>query len=59
MYLARSLTDMSTTEIGDTFGGRDHTTVMHAYNKISKNVENDAWFAAEINKIIKLIKEDN
>lgn len=59
MYLARSLTDMSTTEIGDTFGGRDHTTVMHAYNKISKNVESDAWFAAEINKLIKLIKEDN
>ena len=59
MYLARSLTDMSTTEIGDTFGGRDHTTVMHAYNKISKDVENDAWFAAQINKIIKLIKENN
>lgn len=59
MYLARSLTDMSTTEIGDTFGGRDHTTVMHAYNKILKNVESDAWFAAEINKLIKLIKEDN
>ena len=59
MYLARSLTDMSTTEIGDTFGGRDHTTVMHAYNKISKSVENDAWFAAQINKLIKLIKEDN
>ena len=58
MYLARSLTDMSTTEIGDTFGGRDHTTVMHAYNKIAKDVENDAWFAAQINKIIKLIKEN-
>ena len=57
MYLARSLTDMSTTEIGDTFGGRDHTTVMHAYNKIAKKVNDDAWFAAEINKIIKLIKE--
>lgn len=59
MYLARSLTDMSTTEIGDTFGGRDHTTVMHAHNKIAKQIENDAWFAAQINKIIKLIKEDN
>ena len=57
MYLARSLTDMSTTEIGDTFGGRDHTTVMHAYNKIAKKVNDDAWFAAEINKIIKFIKE--
>ena len=59
MYLARSLTDMSTTEIGDTFGGRDHTTVMHACKQIDKKVTEDAWFAAEINKIVKLIKEDN
>ena len=59
MYLARSLTDMSTTEIGDTFGGRDHTTVMHAHNKIAKKMEEDAFFVAQINKIIKLIKEDN
>ena len=58
MYLARSLTDMSTTEIGDTFGGRDHTTVMHACKQIDKKVTEDAWFAAEINKIVKLIKED-
>ncbi len=57
MYLARSLTDMSTTEIGDTFGGRDHTTVMHAYNKISKKLTDDPFFNAEINKIIKMIKE--
>ena len=57
MYLARSLTDMSTTEIGDTFGGRDHTTVMHAYNKINKKMEDDAFFSAQINKIIKMIKE--
>ncbi|MBQ3834873.1 MAG: chromosomal replication initiator protein DnaA [Elusimicrobia bacterium] len=59
MYLARSLTDMSTTEIGDTFGGRDHTTVMHAYNKISKKVEEDPFFNADVNKIIKIIKENN
>jgi chromosomal replication initiator protein len=58
MYLARSLTDMSTTEIGDTFGGRDHTTVMHACKQIDKKVTEDAWFAAEINKIVKLIKEE-
>lgn len=58
MYLARSLTDMSTTEIGDTFGGRDHTTVMHAYDKVSKMLE-DPFINAQINKIIKLIKEDN
>ena len=42
MYLARKLTNLSYNEIGGFFGGRDHTTVMHAYDKI-KNLkeEND------------------
>ena len=36
MYLCRKLTDMSLPKIGEEFGGRDHTTVIHAYEKISK-----------------------
>ncbi len=41
MYLARELTDNSLAEIGRFFGRRDHTTVMHAYNKVSNLVAND------------------
>jgi chromosomal replication initiator protein len=38
MYLCRELTDMSLPKIGDDFGGRDHTTVIHAYDKISDDI---------------------
>ncbi|NSW92031.1 MAG: chromosomal replication initiator protein DnaA [Firmicutes bacterium] len=38
MYLCRELTDMSLPQIGNEFGGRDHTTVMHAFSKISENI---------------------
>src|SRR5699024_5787438 len=36
MYLSRELTDFSLPKIGEEFGGRDHTTVIHAHEKISK-----------------------
>ena len=39
MYLARQLTDYSLPEIGEYFGGRDHTTVMHAYDKIKSDLK--------------------
>ncbi len=41
MYLARTLTDFSLPEIGEYFGGRDHTTVLHAYEKIQRDLQND------------------
>lgn len=39
MYLCRELTDMSLPKIGDEFGGRDHTTVIHACDKIAEDIE--------------------
>lgn len=42
MYLCRELTDMSLPKIGDAFGGRDHTTVLHACDKIIENMKKDS-----------------
>jgi chromosomal replication initiator protein len=40
MYLAKELTQKSLPEIGELFGGRDHTTVLHAVRKISASASN-------------------
>jgi chromosomal replication initiator protein len=56
MYLARTLTEQSTTEIGDGFGGKDHTAVMHACNKIKTKMSSDPYFTALVNKITQQIK---
>ena len=56
MYLSRELTDSSLPQIGDEFGGRDHTTVIHAHNKISEKIENDASFKNTIEKLTEKIK---
>ena len=39
MYLCREIANMSFPQIGTDFGGRDHSTVMHAYNKIKKEIK--------------------
>jgi chromosomal replication initiator protein len=49
MYLARELTDCSFPKIGEEFGGRDHTTVIHAYEKIQELIKTDP----ETERIIK------
>jgi hypothetical protein len=48
MYLARKHTNRSFPEIGHRFGGRDHTTVLHAFNKISLLREQDRKVAADL-----------
>jgi chromosomal replication initiator protein len=51
MYFARNKTRFSLEEIGNYFGGRDHTTVMHAIRTITKSREEDASFAALLERI--------
>lgn len=53
MYLVRSLTDHSLPEIGDYFGGRDHTTVLHAVNKIEEELQQDP----SINRLFDELKD--
>lgn len=56
MYLARELTQMSLPEIGAAFGGRDHTTVMHACKTIENLRGIDATFNADFNILNQLLR---
>ena len=57
MYLTRELTDLSLPKIGDEFGGRDHTTVIHACEKISNDINKDNLFRKKIEDIIEELKK--
>ena len=57
MYLAKTLTLRSLPEIGRRFGGRDHTTVLHAVRKIETLVSNDAVLAEEIEALKRQLQE--
>ncbi|WP_138419177.1 chromosomal replication initiator protein DnaA [Aquibacillus sediminis] len=56
MYLSRELTDLSLPKIGEEFGGRDHTTVIHAHEKISKMISNDQVLQKDIEELKESIK---
>ncbi|EKS6765597.1 chromosomal replication initiator protein DnaA [Clostridioides difficile] len=56
MYLTRELTDLSLPKIGEEFGGRDHTTVIHAHDKVSKDIEESEEIKTKIDKIISDLK---
>jgi chromosomal replication initiator protein len=51
MYLCRELTDWSLPKIGEVFGGRDHTTVIHAYEKVNRERQEDNRIAALITEL--------
>jgi chromosomal replication initiator protein len=56
MFLCKKLTSRSLPEIGRKFGGRDHTTVMHAVRKIDELMEGDQPFADEVNAVRRVLK---
>lgn len=57
MYLCRELADLSYPKIGELFGGRDHTTVIHAYEKISKNKDISLTLRNELQEMIDILQQ--
>jgi len=57
MYITRDITEFSTTEVGLGFGGRDHTTVMHACQRIEDRMKTDSMLEPTIQNLIRNIKE--
>ncbi|NCX22217.1 MAG: chromosomal replication initiator protein DnaA, partial [Betaproteobacteria bacterium] len=53
MYLAKELTQKSLPEIGELFGGRDHTTVLHAVRRITERRQHEA----ELNHALKVLEQ--
>jgi len=58
IYLITELMDIPLITIGNAFGGRDHTTVIHARDKISQNIKTDRSLKTNIDDIIAMIKSD-
>lgn len=56
MYIVRDITQMSTTSIGEEFGGRDHSTVVYAIQKVEEDMSQNQQFSATVNDIIKNIR---
>jgi chromosomal replication initiator protein len=55
MYVCRELTDLSYPQIGKEFGGRDHTTVIHAYDKVSKLMKERRTTYEDVTNLIQQI----
>ena len=55
MALAKELTTRSLPEIGQAFGGRDHTTVLHGCRKVAELMKSDAEIAEDYRKLLRLL----
>ncbi|MGH2424833.1 MAG: chromosomal replication initiator protein DnaA [bacterium] len=56
MYMARELTDSSLPRIGEEFGGRDHTTVMHACDRVKEALNQDTHLVAALKSVVDNLK---
>ena len=56
MYLAKQLTPRSLPEIGRKFGGRDHTTVMHAVRRIEELMAGDSSFSEDVDLLRRMLE---
>ena len=59
MYVITELLDVPLMTIGDRLGGRDHTTVIHARDKISSNIKTNKALKTDINDLIAMIKSSS
>jgi chromosomal replication initiator protein len=57
MHITRNLTDYSLVQIGQYFGGKDHTTVMHAIKKVDQLIKSDDKFKITLDELIARIKK--
>ncbi|AHX09797.1 bacterial dnaA helix-turn-helix family protein [Ehrlichia chaffeensis str. Wakulla] len=56
MYLSKKLTQKSLPEIGKSFGGRDHATVIHAVKQIEKLIDTDSKLRDDINLLTRMLR---
>lgn len=58
MYLTRTLTDTSLPAIGKAFGGKDHSTVLHACRKVEERLNKDRAFAAQVDELSRRLQTE-
>ena len=56
IYICRELTDLSTTNIGKEFGGKDHTTIMHSCEKVAEQIKEDYGYKKKIEELIEAVR---